>query len=141
MRQIKPKLYTDLYVIMLDGYILTPDAFKEFWKNYGNNNLHGWRAPKKIYYTEGQIKAALSHIPQELIGKVEICIFRKDEVLMSKEKVIEYFKQKEERRIAELNRNKLIWAQAARDQKIAEYQKLKAEVERYEKMGLTTDKK
>lgn len=66
------KLYKDLYVLMLDGNILTPESFKEYWKNYGGNQLYGWRPPKKIYYTMGAAKNGLRFVPTQIRNKVEI---------------------------------------------------------------------
>jgi hypothetical protein len=66
------KKYTEIYALILDGGILTPDTFKEYWKNYGGNELYGWRPPKKIYYTLGHAKAGLHWVPEKLRDKVEI---------------------------------------------------------------------
>ncbi len=62
----------ELYALVLDGKILTPTLFKEYWKNYGNNDLYGWKPPKKIYFTLGRAKAGKKWIPKELQDKVEI---------------------------------------------------------------------
>jgi hypothetical protein len=70
----KPIETKELFVLMLDGFVLTPDSFSRYWKNYGSggSGLYGWRPPKKIYYTEGQAKAGLAHIPEAIKDKVEI---------------------------------------------------------------------
>jgi hypothetical protein len=70
----KKKEYKDLYVLVLDGFILTPDTFLQYWKNYGSigSNLQGWRPPKKIYYTLGYAKSGLKRVPKEIRDKVEI---------------------------------------------------------------------
>lgn len=78
------KEYTELYVLMLDGKILTPDTFKEYWKNYGGSysaQLYGWRPPKKIYYTLGHAQNGLRHVPKEIQEKVEITIFKLSEII------------------------------------------------------------
>ena len=77
--KVKNKLYTDLYVLMLDGHILTPDSFKEYWKSYGHSQLYGWRPPKKIYYTLGHAKNGLRHVPIQIRDKVEIHVFKSSE--------------------------------------------------------------
>lgn len=68
----KPKIYKELYVLVLDGNILTPDSFKEYWKNYGDQQLYGWRPPKKIYYTLGTAKTGLHYVPTQIRDRVEI---------------------------------------------------------------------
>ena len=55
--------------------ILTPDSFTEYWRNYGGNNLYGWRAPKKLYFTIGRARGGFAHIPEELKSKVAIARF------------------------------------------------------------------
>ena len=73
------KTYTELYVLVLDGKILTPDTFKEHWKNYGQaegSGLYGWRPPKKIYYTAGHAKNGLRFVPEAIRSKVEIHVFK-----------------------------------------------------------------
>lgn len=69
---MKPKVYKELFALVLDGNILTPDSFKEFWKNYSSNELYGWRPPKKIYYTIGYAKAGRHHVPAQIRDRVEI---------------------------------------------------------------------
>ncbi len=66
------KIYKDLYVLMLDGNILTPDSFKQYWKNYGGQQLYGWRPPKKIYYTLGAAKNGIRCVPVQIRDRVEI---------------------------------------------------------------------
>lgn len=68
----KPKIYQELFVLMLDGHILTPDSFKEYWKKYGEAQLYGWRPPKKVYYTLGAAKNGLRFVPAQIKDKVEI---------------------------------------------------------------------
>lgn len=77
------KQYTKLYVLMLNGVILTPDSFVEYWKNYGANGsgLHGWRPPKKIYYTLGHAKNGLRFVPEQIRDKVQIHVFESIEEL------------------------------------------------------------
>jgi len=69
---MKNKVYKELFVLVLNGNILTPDSFREYWKNYGNADLYGWRPPKKIYYTIGHAKAGRRFVPREIRNKVEI---------------------------------------------------------------------
>jgi len=72
---VKNKVYKELFALVLDGNILTPDSFKEYWKNYGNQSysgLYGWRPPKKIYYTLGHAKAGRHHVPIQIRDRVEI---------------------------------------------------------------------
>ncbi len=71
------KQYTKLYVLMLDGVILTPDSFQEYWKNYGTtgSSLYGWRPPKKIYYTLGHARNGLRFVPEQIRDKVQIHVF------------------------------------------------------------------
>jgi hypothetical protein len=68
------KRYTELYVMMLDGAILTPDVFSQYWENYGagGSTLQGWRPPKKIYYTLPTAKAQMRWIPEQIRSKVQI---------------------------------------------------------------------
>jgi hypothetical protein len=70
---MKTKIYTEIFVLMLDGQILTPAVFKEYWKNYGNaDGLYGWRPPKKMYYTLGAAKCGLHYVPEQVRDQVEI---------------------------------------------------------------------
>lgn len=96
--------------------ILTPYSFKEYWKNYGGNNLYGWRAPKKLYFTLGRAKWGFAHIPEELKSKVSIARFDFTEIITDGEELKE--KQK-----------------VAREKKEVEYQarRAKNELERAEK--------
>lgn len=73
----KRKIYTQLYVMMLEGAILTPDKIMEFSEHYGEvgSALAGWRPPKKIYYTIGTCRAAKRYLPAEIREKVEIHLF------------------------------------------------------------------
>jgi len=66
-----------LYVIVFNktGEILTPEAFQQFWKNYGGNGLAGWRPPKKIYYTLSKAKNGFRYIPEEIKPHVSIAEF------------------------------------------------------------------
>lgn len=70
----KPKIYSELYALVIDGNILTPDSFTQYWKGYGTtgSQLYGWRPPKKIYYTLGAAKNGLRFVPKEIKDKVEI---------------------------------------------------------------------
>ncbi len=73
----KPKNYKYLYVLMLDGCILTPDSFQQYWKNYGMGaGVYGWRPPKKIYYTIGSARRGARFVPKEIREKVEIHRFQ-----------------------------------------------------------------
>ena len=74
------KEYRELYVLMLNGAILNPASFKDYWKDYGvnDNGLYGWRPPKKIYYTLGAAKNGLRFVPHQIRDKVEIHLFRSD---------------------------------------------------------------
>lgn len=78
--------------------ILTPDSFKEYWKNYGGNNLYGWRAPKKLYFTIGRAKSGFAHIPEELKSKVEIARFDFAEAVEDGEKLQEKQQKVREKR-------------------------------------------
>lgn len=55
--------------------ILTPDVFKKYWPNYGNNCLSGWKPPKKIYETIGRAKSGFAHCPNELKKDLAIAEF------------------------------------------------------------------
>ncbi len=94
--------YTELFVLMLDGKILTPAAFEKYWNNYGSgaSSLYGWRPPKKIYYTLGQARCGLSHVPAEIKSKVEIYKFVSAGVVSSVADIIEHQKQVREKRQA-----------------------------------------
>lgn len=61
-------------MLVLDGIVLTPDAFTAYWKNYGaaGSVLQGWRPPKKVYYTLGAARNGLRFVPKEIRDKVEI---------------------------------------------------------------------
>jgi hypothetical protein len=61
-----------IFVLHLDGKIITPNIWKKFSNNYGNNSLYGWRPSKKMYMTLGHAKAAISHLPEQIRDKVEI---------------------------------------------------------------------
>lgn len=64
-----------LYVLHFDGKILTPDSFREHWKNSGASCLQGWRPPKKIYFKLGHAINGLRRVPKEIRDKVEIVIY------------------------------------------------------------------
>ncbi len=66
----------DLYVLMLDGEILSAESFKKYCKGYGHNDMHGWRPPKKVYYTKGAAKSGRRYVPKEIQDKVEIHLFQ-----------------------------------------------------------------
>jgi hypothetical protein len=70
----KLKVYKELFVLVLDGNILTPDTFTKYWENYGSTGsvLYGWRPPKKVYYTMGAARNGLRHVPEQIRAKVEI---------------------------------------------------------------------
>jgi hypothetical protein len=78
---MKPKIYTELFALTFkdSGEILTPDSYKKYWKNCGNNNLRGWTPPKKIYYTLGTAKSGFGHIPDQINPLVEISRFIRGE--------------------------------------------------------------
>lgn len=78
--------------------ILTPDSFKEYWKNYGGNNLYGWRAPKKLYFTIGRAKSGFAHIPEALKLEVEIARFDFAETVEDGEKLQEKQQKVREKR-------------------------------------------
>lgn len=63
----------ELYVLHLDGEILDrKEIWKKYSKNYGNNWLYGWKAPKPFYQTLGRAKCAIHHLPEQIKNKVEI---------------------------------------------------------------------
>lgn len=61
---------------MLDGFVLTPDSYKEYWRSYGEGDLHGWRPPKKVYYTLGAAKNGMHHVPKQIRDKIEVHEFK-----------------------------------------------------------------
>lgn len=87
------------------GKIVTAKSFKEFWKNYGNNQLYGWRSPKKIYFTLGQAKAGFSHIPSQLKPLLEISSFVREASVIDGE---ELSKQQEEIRVKKEENRKVL---------------------------------
>lgn len=88
-----------LYAITFkDGTILSPESFKVYWPNYGNNSLYGWRKPKKIYTELKQAKTGFSHIPKELKLLVQISKFKFDgSVISGGDLANEQAKRKEEK--------------------------------------------
>jgi phosphoribosylformylglycinamidine (FGAM) synthase PurS component len=81
---MKSKIYTELFALTFkdSGAILTPDSYKEYWKGYGQNDLSGWKPPKKIYYTLGTAKAGFGHIPEQIKPLVEISKFVRSECVI-----------------------------------------------------------
>ena len=63
-----------LYAIVFKDTLklLTPEESKRRFPNYGQNELYGWRPPKKVYNTLPKAKAGFAHIPDSL--KKELCI-------------------------------------------------------------------
>jgi hypothetical protein len=83
------------------GEILTPESFKEYWKNYGGNSLHGWRPPKKIYYTLGRAKGGFAYIPEQLKPLLEISEFTKSKSLILGSDLMVTQKEKREAKLEE----------------------------------------
>jgi hypothetical protein len=100
---MKPRIYTELYALVLKDTkeILTPDSFKKYWKNYGSNQLHGWRPAKKIYYTLGTAKAGFNHIPESIKPQVSIAIFSFDRFEYDGSLLVEHQRVKKEKKEAE----------------------------------------
>jgi hypothetical protein len=119
-------LYTDLFVLILDGNILTPEAFKAHWKSYGSSGLHGWRPPKKVYYKLSHARCGLSHVPQEIKSKVSIHKFSSVGIVASGEEIAEQQEKVRERRETEVK------ARALRYKK-EELASMKRDVEKLEK--------
>jgi hypothetical protein len=71
---MKDKIYTEVYAITFteNKAILTEDSLKKYWPNYGKNGLHGWRPPKRLYFTLGMAKSAFRKLPAEL--QKQLCI-------------------------------------------------------------------
>lgn len=73
-----------LYAIVFTktGEVLDAASFKEYWKNYGSNQLYGWRKPKKIYDNLGAAKRGFAHVPAELKPHLSIAEFCLDKVVL-----------------------------------------------------------
>ena len=71
---MKDKLYA--IVITETKELLDPNTFEAYWKNYGRNQLYGWRKPKKIYLTIGQARSGFAHIPQAMKEHLSIAEFK-----------------------------------------------------------------
>lgn len=73
----------ELYVLMLDGKILTPGSFSEYFKSKTEGkNYHGWNLPKKIYYSLAMARNGLRYLPVELRSKIEIHRFESVEKMV-----------------------------------------------------------
>ena len=120
----------ELYAIIFKdtGEILTPDSFKEYWKNYGSNSLQGWNPPKKIYYTLGRARSGFAHIPDELKEKTAIANFVFSEIIEDgaelKEKQYQARKKKEEKQ----EERNLVWKKARAE---AEFKRAQEELDKF----------
>ncbi len=52
--------------------LVSAQSFKKYWPNYGGNNLHGWRPPRKVYHTLPAAKSGLRFVPKDIRDKVAI---------------------------------------------------------------------
>lgn len=110
------------------GEILTPESYKKYWPNYGGNNLHGWKAPKKVYYTLGKAKNGFSHVPDQLKPLLEISEFTRTKSLVDGEELMKTQKEAKFKK-----EEKLKIARAAREKKYAEERLAKAKAD-YERL-------
>lgn len=62
----------ELFVLHLNGERLDPKIWKKYSKNYGNNQLYGWRPPKKVYYTIGHARNGIRYLPKEIQPDIQI---------------------------------------------------------------------
>jgi hypothetical protein len=128
-----PKVYTELYALMLDGHILTPESFKEYWKNYGQaslSGLYGWRPAKKIYYTLGQAKAGLAHVPEQIKSKVEIHRFASAGKVADTETVLSEQKDRKAKKELAYKKRAIEWAEQNLRSKELELENLRKEAQR-----------
>lgn len=78
--------------------LLSPASFKEHWQGYGNNQLHGWRPPKKVYYTLGNAKSGFAHIPDQIKPHVCIRAIEPTNVIIDGEDLIKEQKERQDKR-------------------------------------------
>ena len=102
--------------------IVTPKSFKQYWPNYGSNDLYGWRPAKKMYETLGQARRGFSFIPNLLKGDLDIAIFTFKEVVEDGSELSR--KQAESKKKRELNKQKsqAKWAIKRAEQQLFEAQ-------------------
>ena len=62
----------EIYALHYKGELVSASVWKEHSKNYGGQQLYGWRPPKKMYAKVGHARAALRHLPQAMQDDVEI---------------------------------------------------------------------
>ncbi len=73
----QPKVYKDLYVMMIGDEILTPQSIKKYCPGYGTYHGHyGWKPPKKVYYTAGHARSAYTRMPDKLKEVVTVRLFQ-----------------------------------------------------------------
>lgn len=115
--------------------ILTPDSFKQYWPNYGSNNLYGWRPAKKVYYKLGHAKRGFSFIPDDLKPKLAIAKVTNFELIEDGESLqiqqkINKEKKEQERKIAyeEWQMKKALQDFESSKAKLEEYLKLKSRI-------------
>lgn len=62
----------EVFAILLDGEVVSQKVIKKHFPSYGQNELYGWRPPKRVYYKLGHARAGLKHLPEQIQKKVKI---------------------------------------------------------------------
>jgi len=125
---------TELYAITLKetGEVLNAKSFAKYWKNYGSNQLYGWRMPKKVYTTLGQAKSGFAHVPFDLKSHLEISIFTRSSAAMDGESLRddqeERRAKKDQVRKERIAKNRLKQAEAAVEKAKADLLKQRSNV-------------
>lgn len=125
MKKDEPKLYTELFVLMVDGYILTTELIQQYNSRYGSSN---YKVAKKLYYTLGQAKAYLHYLPKEIKDKVEIHNFKSIGVVVNNQECNEIIIQKAQNKQKEESRRRLAKDLLLRSLRVEQYNKLKKEL-------------
>jgi len=69
---MKEKEKNEVFALHLNGKLISQNVWKDFSKNYGSNELQGWKPPKRLYYKLGHAKNGIRHLPKQIQNKVEI---------------------------------------------------------------------
>jgi hypothetical protein len=65
-----------LYALHFKDELIEPNIWKKYSDKYGSQGLYGWKPPKKVYYTLGHAKAAMKHLPKQIINEVQIIKYK-----------------------------------------------------------------
>lgn len=103
----KTEQTNELYVIHFHGELLEPNVWKKYSSKYGGLGMHGWRAPKKVYYKIHHARSAMRHLPKEIQADCEIVRYIPGEVVEhSSDTEAAYQERKRQKQIKFLERQK-----------------------------------